>query len=98
MLVKEESPAILVRLEDGGHGAPLRTQLCQEICCHRLAVHDEVGQLQRFGRVFVAGEDSRNAIGQMQITAMRGRKQWMPLLVMQQHKCTTAQDFARVAR
>lgn len=47
--------------------------------------------------MFIAGQDTRNAIGQMQITAMCGRKQWMPLIVMQQRQCTAAQDFARVS-
>ena len=36
----------------------------------------------------------RDEIGQMQVTTMRGRKEWMPLIVMQQDECPTAQDFA----
>src|SRR5450755_168962 len=76
--------AILVRLEDGSHGATLRAQLCQEVCCHRLTVHHKTGQMQSFGRLFIAGEHLRNPVGQMQITAMRGRKQWVSLVVMQQ--------------
>jgi hypothetical protein len=46
--------ALSVRFEDGGHGASLCIQLCQKISCHRLTVHDEVGQVQRFGRVFTS--------------------------------------------
>jgi hypothetical protein len=67
----------------------------RRVCCHGLAIHDEISQVQRFARLFVAGKDGRNTSGQMQITTMRGRKQGMPLLVMQQHERTTAQDFAR---
>ena len=89
--------AILVRLEDGDHGAILCAQLCQEVCCHRLAVYYKASQMESFGRLFIVGEYLRNPVGQVEITAMCGRKEWMPLIVMQQHECTTAQDFARVA-
>src|SRR5258708_4741843 len=76
--------AILVRLENGGHGTPLRAHLCQEIGCHRLAINNQVGQLQSFGGLVVAGEYLRNPVRQMQITALRARTHWMPLVVMQQ--------------
>jgi len=66
----------------------------KRVSCHRLAVHHKTGQMQSFGRLFIADEHLRNPGGQMQITAMRGGPQWMSLVVMQQHECTTAQDFA----
>ena len=81
-------------LPNGGHGTPLRAHLGQGIGCHRLAINNEAGQMQNFGCLFVAGKQLRNPVGQMQITAMRGSKQWMPLVVMQQCQCTTTQDFA----
>jgi hypothetical protein len=51
--------ALLVRLENGRQGAALGAQLCQEVCCHRLAVHHQVVQMQSFGRLFIAGEQLR---------------------------------------
>jgi hypothetical protein len=53
--------------------------------------------MESFGRLFIAGEHLRNPVGQMEITAMCGGPQGMPLIVMEQHECTTAQDFARVS-
>src|SRR5436305_5317747 len=52
--------------------------------------------MKRFGRLFITGQERRNTSCQMQITTMCGCKQWMPLVIMQQHERTTAQDFARV--
>jgi hypothetical protein len=88
--------ALVVRLEDGDHAATLCAQVCQEICCHRLAVYHQVSQMERFGRLFIGGEHLSNPVGQMQITAMGGRKQWMSLIVMQQRQGAAAQAFARV--
>ena len=85
---------LLIRFQDGRHGTSLHTHLCQEIGCHRLAIHNEVGQMHNLGGLLVTGEHLRNALGQMPITTMCGRKQWMPLVVMQEGQCTAAQDFA----
>src|SRR5947209_5552606 len=74
--------AVLVRFEDGDHGATLCAQLCQEVRCHRLAVYHKASQMESFGPLFIAGEHLRNPVGQMEIAAMCGRKQWMPLIVM----------------
>jgi hypothetical protein len=37
--------------EDGGHEASLRTQLCQEVGCHGLAIHDEIGHIDHLFRL-----------------------------------------------
>ena len=55
--------ALLVRLEDSGRDTPFRAHRCQEIGGHRLAINHEVGQMQHFDALFVAGEHSRNPVG-----------------------------------
>ena len=90
-------PCVLVRFEDRGHGPSFCAHLCQKVCGHPLAIYHEIGQVHRCGGVFITSEHMSNPPDQMQITAMRGSKQWMPLVVMQEYQCTTAQDFARAS-
>jgi hypothetical protein len=66
----------------------------KRVCCHRLAVYHKTDQMQRFGRLLIAGKQMRHPVGQMHITAMRGGPQWMSLFVMQQCQGTTARYFA----
>ncbi len=75
--------AVLVRLEDGRHGAALCVQLCEEVCSHRLAVHHKMVQMHHFSHLLVGCEYLGDALRQMQIAAMSGNQEWMPLLIMQ---------------
>jgi hypothetical protein len=86
--------SILVRLENSGHGTALGAQLCQEICCHRLAVDHKVVQMRRFSHLLVGYEHLGNALSQMQIAAMGGGKQGMSLFIVQQHQCTATGNLA----
>ncbi len=63
MLVKEESPLYWFVLPNGSYGMPLRTHLCQEIGCHRLAINNEVGQMQTFGGLFIVGKHLGHPVG-----------------------------------
>src|SRR6266849_6072993 len=94
-LGEAREPCVLVCFENGGHGTSSCTHLCEEVCGHGLAIYHEMGQVQGCSRLLITSEYMRNTSDQMQITAMRGGKQGVPLVVMQQHQCTTAEDFAR---
>ncbi len=61
----------------------------QEVGRHCLPIHDEVSRMPRLGRLFVTGEHSGNACGQVQVATMGGRQPWMALLIMQEHQRTT---------
>ena len=80
---KVTQSAVLVRLENGGQSAALGVQLCEEVCCHRLAVHHEVVQMYRFSHLLVGCKYLRNAVSQMQIAAMGGNVQGVSLLIVQ---------------
>ena len=63
--------------------ATLGVQLCKEVCSHYLTVHHEVFQMERFSRLLVGCKYLRNAVSEMQITAMGGNEQGVPLLIVQ---------------
>lgn len=85
---------ILIRLENGHHGAPLSGKLMQEPASHSLAVDDESCHRLSVCRLVIASQQFRNAFRQVQVAPVSGGQMGMAEGIMQQQQGTSAQHFA----
>ena len=87
-------PRVLIGSQDGYHRMSCLSQISQERCGHAFSVDDDACVCRFPACLFIASQHVGQSRCQMLIPTRRCDQARMPLLVMQKHEGTTAQNLA----